>query len=138
MDGAEHFRLSVNYRIQPVAKGETFLHRRNALPRARQTHCPVSRHLSGRFGAWHSGWVEAHVSPRQRQWCQDWLLGRLEGIKPSRTTVRRDNDLTRPPYVPFNRYRVEWLPTQLPTVDSTAAAAAAAPQAEKSDTTGDE
>ena len=74
-----------------------------------QTHCAVSRHLSARFRAWHSRWLEGHVSERQEQLSEDWFLGRIDGIKPSRTSVQRNNDTARPPYAPYSRYRVEWL-----------------------------
>ncbi|XP_043231433.1 paired amphipathic helix protein Sin3b-like isoform X2 [Amphibalanus amphitrite] len=124
MDGDEHFKLACNYRMMRVANDETYLHKRGAMTKARQTHCAVSRHLSARFRAWHSRWQEGHVSQRQEQLSEDWFLGRVDGLKPSRTSVQRNTDTARPPYVLYSRYRVEWLD---PAPPPPAAAAAAAP-----------
>ena len=97
--------------------------RADRAPALFQTHCSVSRHLSARFRAWHGRWLEGHVSPRQEQLSEDWLLGRVDGLKPSRTTVQRSNDTARPPYELYNRYRVQWLE---PAASAAAAAAATA------------
>lgn len=94
-------------------------------------HPAVSRHLSSRFRAWHARWAEHHVSARQQQVCSDWLMGRLDDIKPSRTTVLRNNDLRRPPYLPYSRYRVEWLEAAAPAPAGAAQAASPAGDAEK-------
>ena len=36
MDGDEHFKLACNYRMMRVANGETYLHKRGAMTKARQ------------------------------------------------------------------------------------------------------
>ena len=96
-----------------------------------QTHCAVSRHLSARFHAWHSRWLEDHVSQRQEQLSEDWFLGRVDGIKPSRTSVQRNNDTARPPYAPYSRYRVEWLDSAPAGAVASAAGTAGAGGADK-------
>ena len=83
----------------------------------------MSRHLSARFRAWHGRWLEGHVSQRQEQLSDDWFLGRVDGLKPSRTSVQRNNDTTRPPYAPYSRYRVDWLAAEPAAAASTASSA---------------
>lgn len=38
-------------------------------------------------------------------------MGRGDGVVPNRTRVVTDNDITRTPYAPYSRYRVERLST---------------------------
>jgi len=49
------------------------------------------------------------VSDSQHKACVDWLMGRGEGVVPNRTRVLTDNDVARPPYRSYNRYRVDRL-----------------------------
>jgi paired amphipathic helix protein Sin3a len=49
------------------------------------------------------------VSDSQHRVCVDWLMGRGEGVVPNRTRVLTDNDVARPPYRSYNRYRVDRL-----------------------------
>lgn len=74
-----------------------------------QSHSSVSLRLSCKFRGWHSRWASQHVSESQHKVCVDWLMGRGEGVVPNRTRVLTDNDVARPPYRSYNRYRVERL-----------------------------
>jgi paired amphipathic helix protein Sin3a len=74
-----------------------------------QTHPEITKRLSSKFRAWLKKWASANVSDVQHKQCTDWLMGRGEGVVPNRTRVLTDNDLSRTPYVSYNRYRVERL-----------------------------
>jgi len=103
-------RFNINaYRMVFVVNKENLLYKRQALHRARQSHSSVSLRLSCKFRGWHSGWASQHVSESQHKVCVDWLMGRGEGVVPNRTRVLTDNDVARPPYRSYNRYRVERL-----------------------------
>ena len=74
-----------------------------------QTHPEVTKRLSSKFRVWLKKWASVNVSDVQHKHCIDWLMGRGEGVVPNRTRVLTDNDLSRTPYVSYNRYRVERL-----------------------------
>lgn len=74
-----------------------------------QSHPQVTKKKASRFRHWLKQWAIEHVSDGQVKQCTDWLMGRCEGVVPNRTRVLTDNDLSRTPYVPYNRYRVERL-----------------------------
>ncbi|PSN32659.1 hypothetical protein C0J52_12290 [Blattella germanica] len=103
-------RFNINaYRMVFVVNKENLLYKRQALHRARQSHSSVSLRLSCKFHGWHSGWTTKHVSDSQHKACVDWLMGRGEGVVPNRTRILTDNDVARPPYRSYNRYRVDRL-----------------------------
>jgi paired amphipathic helix protein Sin3a len=103
-------RFNINaYRMVFVVNKENLLYKRQALHRARQSHSSVSLRLSCKFRGWHGRWASQHVSEFQHKACVDWLMGRGEGVVPNRTRVLTDNDVARPPYRSYNRYRVERL-----------------------------
>lgn len=74
-----------------------------------QTHPAVTKRLANRFRTWLKKWTAANVTDAQQKHCTDWLMGRGDGVVPNRTRVLTDNDITRTPYAPYNRYRVERL-----------------------------
>jgi paired amphipathic helix protein Sin3a len=76
-----------------------------------QCHSSVSLRLSRKFRGWHGIWASQHVSDSQHKSCVEWLMGRGEGVVPNRTRVLTDNDMARPPYRSYNRYRVDRLVT---------------------------
>ncbi|XP_069703690.1 paired amphipathic helix protein Sin3a isoform X2 [Periplaneta americana] len=103
-------RFNINaYRMVFVVNKENLLYKRQALHRARQSHSSVSLRLSCKFRGWHGTWAAQHVSDAQHKACVDWLMGRGEGVVPNRTRVLTDNDVARPPYRSYNRYRVDRL-----------------------------
>lgn len=79
-----------------------------------QSHPHVTKQKATRFRTWLKRWVSDNVSDVQNKQCIDWLMGRGDGVVPNRTRVLTDNDLSRTPYIPYNRYRVE----RLSSVDS--------------------
>ncbi|KAJ8924461.1 hypothetical protein NQ315_007258 [Exocentrus adspersus] len=88
---------------------DSYLYNISAFHKARKSHPQVTKRKGSLFRAWLKQWASANVSDVQVKQCTDWLMGRCEGVVPNRTRVLTDNDLSRTPYVPYNRYRVERL-----------------------------
>ncbi|KAF5281319.1 hypothetical protein FQA39_LY17831 [Lamprigera yunnana] len=88
---------------------DSYLYKHCAFKKARKSHPSVTKRLGIRFRSWLKRWTSANVSDSQHKQCTDWLMGRAEGVVPNRTRVVSNNDLTRSPYSPYNRYRVERL-----------------------------
>lgn len=68
-----------------------------------------------RFSKFTDRWAAKNVNKAQETQCLDWMLGKavLEnsqvvpgGSAQGTTTVCRDNDIARTPYVVYNRYKV--------------------------------
>lgn len=83
-----------------------------------QCHPTVTKNLNTKFHGWLAKWATTNVADVQHRLCQDWLLGRYENLIPHRTQVITDNDQTRSPYRPYNRYRVERLQSDTHTEPS--------------------
>ena len=66
----------------------------------------MSHRLNSRFRDWHAKWTSEHVSDTQQKSTMEWLLGKRDSLRTNRTEVFTDNDVKRPPYVTYNRYRV--------------------------------
>ncbi|KAG8228840.1 hypothetical protein J437_LFUL008336 [Ladona fulva] len=112
-------RFNLNsYSMVFVINKEKYLFKRQAFQRARESHRVVTLRLNRKFRAWHKLWLSRHVSEAQRRSTNDWLLGRGDGVVPNRTRTVTDNDLSRPPYSPYNRYRVDRLITSLASSSS--------------------
>ncbi|XP_065075745.1 paired amphipathic helix protein Sin3a isoform X2 [Ochlerotatus camptorhynchus] len=108
VDDREQFRLNVNnYKICYVLNKHLIFYKRKSLPRARETHPAVTKTMHQRFDAFVQRWLDQNVSDAQRVQCNEWLLGtRLDLVK-NVTVVRQNNDLSRTPYMLYNRYKVE-------------------------------
>nr|CAI5849844.1 unnamed protein product [Callosobruchus analis] len=98
-------------KIMFTVSKNSYLYNISAFHRAKKSHPTVTKRKGARFRAWLRRWATSHVSDAQQRQCTDWLMGRGEGVAPNRTRVVADNDLSRTPYVPYNRYRVERLAT---------------------------
>ncbi|XP_072393755.1 paired amphipathic helix protein Sin3a [Diabrotica undecimpunctata] len=96
-------------KIMFTIQKDSYLYNISAFHRARKSHPQVTKKKAGRFRSWLKEWTSEHVSDIQVKQCTDWLMGRCDGVVPNRTRVLTDNDLTRTPYVSYNRYRVEHL-----------------------------
>ncbi|XP_059470996.1 paired amphipathic helix protein Sin3b isoform X2 [Neocloeon triangulifer] len=86
---------------------DALLVKKNALLNAREAHPKVTKKLLKKFRSWHEKWASAHVSEDQQKSTKDWLMGLGENMVQNRTRVLTDNDLSKTPYIPYNRYRVE-------------------------------
>ncbi|XP_071446323.1 paired amphipathic helix protein Sin3a isoform X2 [Hetaerina americana] len=107
-------RFNLNsYSMVFVINKENYLYKRQAFQRARESHRSVTQRLNRKFRGWHDRWLVRHVSDVQRRSTLDWLMGHGEGVVPNRTRLVTDNDLSRPPYSSYNRYRVDHLVTSL-------------------------
>lgn len=90
---------------------DSYLYKRSAFIRAKQTHAAITKRLAIRFRAWLRCWQQKHVSESQTKQCTDWLMGTGPDFVPNKTWIQTDNDLTKTPYIPYNRYRVRLLST---------------------------
>ncbi|XP_062548914.1 paired amphipathic helix protein Sin3a isoform X2 [Armigeres subalbatus] len=108
VDDREQLRLSMNNnKFSYVLNKHHIFYKRKSLLRARETHPTVTKTMHQRFDAFVQRWLDQNVSEAQRTQCNDWLLGtRLDLVK-NVTVVRQNNDVSRTPYMPYNRYKVE-------------------------------
>jgi paired amphipathic helix protein Sin3a len=52
-------------------------------------------------------WLVKNVNELQRNDCNEWLMGHKSDLISNKTILKQDNDLTKTPYIIYNRYRVE-------------------------------
>ncbi|GFY80110.1 paired amphipathic helix protein Sin3a [Trichonephila inaurata madagascariensis] len=91
-------------KIRFVQNHGLFAHHKDSLTRAQETHQAVSEIKASNFNAWHRIWLERYVTPSMMKSCNDWLLrSDPEKFKLFRVTV---SDCTKPPYIPYNKYKV--------------------------------
>ena len=50
-----------------------------------QTHPTVCTRKWKQWSAWHQGWAANHVSEAQQSKHNDWMLGRVEGLRANKT-----------------------------------------------------
>uniref|UniRef100_A0A1B6LK83 Paired amphipathic helix protein Sin3a n=1 Tax=Graphocephala atropunctata TaxID=36148 RepID=A0A1B6LK83_9HEMI len=98
-----------SYKMVFVLDRESYLYKRRALLRARQTHRQLSHRMSVKFHEWHQNWSQNHLSPEQYEFANEWMLGELPDYKPNLTDILTDNPLDKPPYHVYNRFRVEYI-----------------------------
>ncbi|XP_058823423.1 paired amphipathic helix protein Sin3a isoform X2 [Topomyia yanbarensis] len=114
VDDREQFRLNVNnYKICYVLNKDHIFYKRKSLLRAKETHPAVTKAMHQRFDAFVQRWLERNVSEAQQAMCNEWLLGstRFDLVK-NVTLIKRINDVSRTPYMLYNRYKVEKLDHQ--------------------------
>ncbi|KAK2144293.1 hypothetical protein NP493_4262g00000 [Ridgeia piscesae] len=110
-------KFNVNsFKLVYVVNSESYLYKRMALKRAKETHKKVSLRLHNKFQSWLDGWAQENVSTEQSKACTDWLMGDVDGLKES-TTKRVDlHPSERAPFCPYNKYTVVYH-TQQPQKD---------------------
>jgi len=60
-----------------------------------------------KFGRWQEAWKQDHVTAELVTSFDDWLHGRVDGLKPGISTVPNPaDDKTRPPYRLYTKYNV--------------------------------
>lgn len=53
-------------------------------------------------------WCDENVNEEQRKQCADWFMGKLSDSIPNIVTYKvQENDESKTPYTPYNRYRVK-------------------------------
>ncbi|KAL3886413.1 hypothetical protein ACJMK2_026411 [Sinanodonta woodiana] len=101
-------KFNVNsYKLFYVVNSESYLYKRMALKRARESHKRVSLKLHDRFNKWARSWQKTNVTKEMDSKCFDWLIGKIGDIKPSETFCRKVYQPDSPPYYEYNRYRVK-------------------------------
>ena len=79
---------------------------RDCMPHV-QRHEKVSCCLAERFGRWQDSWKQENVTSEMETSYNDWLHGRMDGLKPGLVTVSNvTDDKTRPPYRNYTKYNV--------------------------------
>lgn len=67
--------------------------------------------MDQQFKSFVQKWLSKNVSDIQRISVSDWLMGRNQNdLIPSKTLIKKDNNILETPYCVFNRYKVEFLP----------------------------
>ncbi|XP_031549385.1 paired amphipathic helix protein Sin3a-like isoform X2 [Actinia tenebrosa] len=101
-------KLSFNsYKMRFVAGSWESMYRRGALTKAKECHPQVMPRLHKKFHKWLDEWMESNVTEEMEKSCEDWLLGKTEGLKPCTTAKQR---LTNTP-IQCYKYTVKWEPT---------------------------
>merc|ERR1719273_1020667 len=85
---------------------KNYIYKRNALNKAKQTHPLVCTRKWKQWSAWHQGWAANHVSEAQQSKHNDWMLGRVEGLRPNKTHRLTLSDLNKTPYRTFTKFKV--------------------------------
>jgi len=72
-----------------------------------QKHQRVSCQLVEKFSRWQDTWKQDHVTAESLTSFDDWLHGRINGLKPGISTVTNvTDDKSRPPYRLYTKYNV--------------------------------
>lgn len=73
-----------------------------------QTHQRVTTARALKFHKFVRKWYDENVSDMQKKQCIDWFMGRQTDQIPNIITVKtQENDLSKTPYAPYNRYKVQ-------------------------------
>ncbi|XP_054720925.1 paired amphipathic helix protein Sin3b-like [Uloborus diversus] len=99
-----------SYKMLFVQKKGFYMYRNFSLSKAKEIHQQVSEIKTSNFNAWHRVWLDRYVTSAMLKSCNDWLL-RSEPEKYK--LVRRNiNNCTKPPYIPYNKYRLRYYKTE--------------------------
>ncbi|XP_053663250.1 paired amphipathic helix protein Sin3a [Anopheles marshallii] len=111
IDDSEQMKVTRNtYKTSQVQKKNFTMYWHGSLTRSRKSHCRVTTRMDQRFKSVVDRWLDQHVTDSQRASCVDWLLGKRQDLVKSTTSVIvQDNGLSRTPYAPYNRYKVNQL-----------------------------
>lgn len=73
-----------------------------------QTHQKVTKARASKFYRFVQKWYDENVTDVQKRQCNDWFMGRQSDQIPNIITVKtQENDLSKTPYAPYNRYKVQ-------------------------------
>lgn len=114
MDNTE-CKFNVNsFKMVYVVNSESYLYKRKALNRARESHRKVSLNLHDKFDNWHSKWQKDNVTPEMVAQSEEWLMGQGEDIKPCKTHRDPKKNPGKAPYYEYNKYWVEYPEPRVP------------------------
>lgn len=103
-------KFNVNsFKLVYVVNSESYLYKRMALKRARESHKKVSLKLHEKFAEWVRKWNKDNVTPEMENACSDWLMGDIDDLKPCITTKREIDNENASPYYVYSKYRVKML-----------------------------
>jgi len=98
--------INTDFKILWVVNSENYIYKRNALNRAKETHSGVCVRKYKSWSSWHSAWVTNNVTESQTSQHNDWMLGRVEGLRPNKTHRLTISDLNKAPYRTFTKFKV--------------------------------
>ncbi|XP_035221676.1 uncharacterized protein LOC118194610 [Stegodyphus dumicola] len=99
-----------SYKVYFVQCCDTYVYRRDCLCRAKLIHKKISEIKTSNFNAWHRVWLDRYVTPAMLKFCSDWLLRNdPEKYKLVCLTI---SDCTKPPYIPYSKYKVRYYKTE--------------------------
>lgn len=103
-------KFNVNsFKLVYVVNSESYLYKRMALKRARESHQRVSLRLHNKFNSWVEKWRKGNVTKEMETKCNRWLLGEAGDNRPCLTS-KRDIDLPeKSPYYKYSKYKVQFL-----------------------------
>ncbi|XP_065063870.1 paired amphipathic helix protein Sin3a-like isoform X1 [Rhopilema esculentum] len=79
-------RFKVNsYKMTYIAGTANFMYRLKSLPKAVRLHSKIHSRVHQKFKTSHDRWLADNVSREQSKSCDDWLMGKTEGLKPCTT-----------------------------------------------------
>merc|ERR1712080_433314 len=87
-----------DFKILWVVNSENYIYKKNALNIAKKTHPAVCRRKYKAMSSWHSSWAAQHVSEAAQSRHNDWMLGRVEGLRTNKTHRLTLSDLNKTPY----------------------------------------
>lgn len=101
-------KFNVNsFKMVYVVNSESYLYKKLSLKHARESHKRVSLRLHKKFDKWLSDWRKMNVSNEQEVACVQWMLGKTDGIRPSKTIIERIFPDCAP-YYRYSKYKVEF------------------------------
>eukprot|EP00090_Calanus_glacialis_P031781 TRINITY_DN52800_c0_g1_i1.p1 TRINITY_DN52800_c0_g1~~TRINITY_DN52800_c0_g1_i1.p1 ORF type:complete len:1465 (-),score=323.77 TRINITY_DN52800_c0_g1_i1:648-5042(-) len=98
--------INTDYKILWVVNSENYIYKRNALNRAKETHPAVCVRKYKNWCTWHGAWAAQHVTEAQQTKHNEWMLGRVEGLRPNKTHRLTFSDLNKAPYRTFTKFKV--------------------------------
>jgi len=98
--------INNDFKILWVVNSENYIYKKNALNTAKKTHPAVCRRKYKAMSRWHSNWAAQHVSEVAQARHNDWMLGRVEGLRTNKTHRLTLSDLNKTPYRTFTKFQV--------------------------------
>ncbi|ESO95141.1 hypothetical protein LOTGIDRAFT_232221 [Lottia gigantea] len=103
-------KFNVNsFKMVYVVNSESYLYKRMALKKARESHKRVSLKLHEKFMRKVDKWRRENVSSELETNCSQWLLGKGEGLKACKTQCNKIYLPDKSPYYQYNKYTVEYI-----------------------------
>ncbi|XP_053386924.1 LOW QUALITY PROTEIN: paired amphipathic helix protein Sin3a-like [Mercenaria mercenaria] len=103
-------KFNVNsFKLVYVVNSESYLYKRMALKRARESHQKVSLKLHNKFSSWVEKWRKGNVTKEMEAKCNKWLMGETDNNRPCETSKREIDIPEKSPYYKYYKYKVQFL-----------------------------